>query len=81
MTDHARPANPSRLVVSDLDGDPTYVTSTRSNGQGQCVAIATDGQQFEVLDSKNPTGPTLRFDAAAWAAFTGAVKARKLPLT
>ena len=49
--------------------------SSRSSGDGQCVAVATLGQDaVGVRDSKDPNGPVLVFTAAEWAAFVGGVK-------
>lgn len=49
--------------------------SSRSGGGGECVEIAelADGGRA-VRDSKNPTGPVLRFTAAEWAAFAAGVR-------
>ncbi|WEV26708.1 DUF397 domain-containing protein [Streptomyces sp. 71268] len=56
----------------------TWVKSSYSNTDGgNCVewapSAATHGA-VPVRDSKNPDGPTLTFDAQAWAAFVGAVR-------
>ncbi|GLW12528.1 transcriptional regulator [Microtetraspora sp. NBRC 13810] len=60
------------LTQSDL----TWRKSTRSSAQGQnCVEVAkSPGGGRAVRDSKNPTGPMLRFTAAEWAAFIGGIK-------
>lgn len=49
--------------------------SSRSGGGNECVEIAglADGARA-VRDSKDPTGPALRFTPAAWAAFTASVR-------
>jgi hypothetical protein len=49
--------------------------STRSDGGDNCVevAVAADGA-VGVRDSKDATGPVLRFTAAEWDAFTGGVR-------
>jgi Domain of unknown function (DUF397). len=52
--------------------------STRSGNGGNCVEVA-DNLAAEhgvvlVRDSKNPTGPALRFTATEWAAFVSGVK-------
>ncbi|MGQ0779424.1 MAG: DUF397 domain-containing protein [Pseudonocardiales bacterium] len=48
--------------------------SIRSSGNAACVELAafTDGGRA-VRDSKNPTGPALRFQPAQWDAFLGAL--------
>lgn len=47
--------------------------SSHSGDQGACVEMApTGGDAVAVRDSKDPSGPILRFPAAAWAAFTTA---------
>lgn len=37
--------------------------------------MARLGAGVATRDSKDPAGPALRFDAAAWAAFVGSVQA------
>ncbi|MFE1364918.1 DUF397 domain-containing protein [Streptomyces anulatus] len=47
---------------------------SNSNG-GECVEISDDFPGFvPVRDSKNPTGPALVLQAAAWDAFVSSVK-------
>ena len=55
----------------------TWRTSSYSSGQGgNCVEIANLPKGCRaVRDSKNPTGPALRFTAAAWSAFATAIRA------
>ncbi|MEV4679188.1 DUF397 domain-containing protein [Streptomyces kurssanovii] len=36
---------------------------------GQCIEVATHPATIHVRDSKNPGGPSLTLDPAAWAAF------------
>ncbi|PZS37873.1 MAG: DUF397 domain-containing protein [Pseudonocardiales bacterium] len=53
----------------------TWHRSTYSNTDGQCVEVAdlaAGGRA--VRDSKDPTGPALRFTGAEWAAFTAGVR-------
>ena len=53
----------------------TWRRSSHSSPQGgNCVEVAdlADGNHA-VRDSKDPTGPTLRFSSAQWGAFTTAV--------
>ena len=54
--------------------------STYSNSFSNCVEVA-DGDPVRVRDSKDPDGPVLVYDAAAWAAFTAILKedAGRLP--
>lgn len=49
-------------------------TSSRSNGQGQCVQVARLDQAVAVRDSKDPAGPFLTFTPDEWAAFIGGAK-------
>jgi hypothetical protein len=72
MTKPSRPTG-ARLAVSGLD-DPRYHKSTRSNGQANCLRAATDGIHVLVGDTKDPTGPELLVDGAAWTDFVGVVK-------
>ncbi|HET9116480.1 MAG TPA: DUF397 domain-containing protein [Pseudonocardiaceae bacterium] len=49
---------------------------TRSSGNAACVEVADlPGRHHAVRDSKNPTGPVLRFTTPAWAAFTTGIRA------
>lgn len=46
--------------------------STHSGSEGgECVEVAACPHTVHVRDSKDPEGPTLSFDAAAWSAFLG----------
>lgn len=50
--------------------------SSYSNGQANCVAVATNLPGIvAVRDSKDPGGPTLIFSSAEWQAFVGGVQA------
>ncbi|WP_447004068.1 DUF397 domain-containing protein [Saccharothrix isguenensis] len=50
--------------------------SSRSNSSGgACVELACSGDQRGVRDSKNPTGPVLRFGQARVAAFMDEIRA------
>jgi hypothetical protein len=48
--------------------------SSFSSDDGNCVEVADLDMRRAVRDSKNPTGPALRFTTAAWSAFTTAVR-------
>jgi len=49
--------------------------SSRSGGNnGACVEVRRHGQEVQVRDSKDPTGPVLRFTREEWAAFLGGAK-------
>ena len=53
--------------------DTPWITARASSDGGQCVQMRRSGEAVEVRDSKNPTGPVLRFTRDAWAAcLTGA---------
>ncbi|MFF3753532.1 DUF397 domain-containing protein [Streptomyces sp. NPDC002018] len=53
-------------------------SSYSSGEQGECLEVADGYADIPVRDSKNPTGPTLHFQAADWTAFVGAVKGGSL---
>jgi hypothetical protein len=53
--------------------DISWRKSSRSGDQGACVEIAVIAGTIAVRDSKDPSGPALRFSPAAWAAFSPAV--------
>ncbi|MGA8117531.1 MAG: DUF397 domain-containing protein [Actinocatenispora sp.] len=49
--------------------------SSRSGNSGNCVEVARNlPGVVAVRDSKNPTGPALVVDPAAWQAFADAVR-------
>jgi hypothetical protein len=49
--------------------------STYSMGSGQCVEMAQlPGGDVAVRDSKNQTGPMLRFSASEWRIFVVGIK-------
>jgi len=50
-----------------------------ASGQGaNCVEVAPLRDGVAVRDSKNPSGPVLRFSADDWQAFVASVKAGKI---
>ena len=57
----------------------TWRKSSRSNNSGgACVELACSGDLRGVRDSKNPTGPALRFRQDGLAVFLNAVRADRL---
>jgi hypothetical protein len=48
--------------------------STYSANSGNCVEVADLGDVVAVRDSKDPDGPELFFDAAAWAPFIAGIR-------
>jgi hypothetical protein len=56
----------------------TWVKSSRSGSQGDCVEVAATPDGRYVRDSKNPGGAVLRISADAWREFTDAVKAGRI---
>jgi Domain of unknown function (DUF397) len=54
--------------------DAAWRTSSRSANGGNCVEVARNlPGAVAVRDSKDPDGPTLTFDRAAWRAFIAAL--------
>lgn len=51
-----------------------WTKSKRSAANGNCVETMAYQGDILVRDSKDPTGPVLRFTADEWAAFTAGVK-------
>ncbi|MFJ8807542.1 DUF397 domain-containing protein [Streptomyces sp. NPDC102490] len=58
------------------DTEATWYKSSYSGGSGgNCLEVATGNTAIPVRDSKNPEGPTLRFQAVAWQVFVDGIKA------
>lgn len=52
-----------------------WIKSTYSGSEGgSCVEIASLPNGIAVRDSKDPSGPVLRFSAAEWRAFVRKIK-------
>jgi Domain of unknown function (DUF397) len=60
--------------VHDLTG-ANWRKSSYSGSGNVCVEVGDLGAACAVRDSKDPSGPALRFTAAAWAAFTAGLRA------
>ncbi|MBQ0900866.1 DUF397 domain-containing protein [Micromonospora sp. U21] len=54
--------------------DSQWRKSTRSGSNGACVEARHVDQIVEVRDSKDPAGPTLHFNGAAWMSLLAEVK-------
>lgn len=65
--------------MNDLDL-AVWRKSSRGTDQGNCVEVGALGTTHVVRDSKNPTGPALRFARAAWSAFTTGNPYRRIRL-
>ncbi|MGW4891266.1 DUF397 domain-containing protein [Kitasatospora sp. NPDC004240] len=64
----------SAVLNVDPAGD-CWRKSSYSGAQSECVEIAVDAPDaVPVRDSKDPSGPVLRFSPVAWASFIVAVK-------
>jgi predicted secreted Zn-dependent protease len=56
------------------DNNLTWRKSTRSGAAGHCVEVAETPAAVYVRDSKDVTGPMLRFAAPDWAKFIDGVR-------
>jgi hypothetical protein len=56
------------------DATLTWRKSTRSGAAGHCVEVADAPAEVFVRDSKDVTGPVLRFSAPDWAGFIAGVR-------
>jgi hypothetical protein len=64
------------MASPDIDlSRAAWRKSTYSNNGGACVEVATNLPGLvAVRDSKDPSGPSLVFDAASWQAFIHTMK-------
>ncbi|MCP2261990.1 protein of unknown function (DUF397) [Streptoalloteichus tenebrarius] len=67
------------LEVANLSAIWRKSSHSGPNG-GECVEIASLAGPVGVRDSKNPTGPALVFDTAAWASFVRSTRSGRLDL-
>lgn len=54
--------------------DTWWRKSSYSGNGGNCVEVATLPDTLAVRDSKDKSGPVLRFTAESWRAFTETIK-------
>ena len=54
--------------------DTTWIKASASSGAGQCVEMRRVDGAIDVRDSKNPSGPTLHFTFAEFAAWLDGAK-------
>ncbi|MGW4411916.1 DUF397 domain-containing protein [Nonomuraea sp. NPDC004702] len=67
--------DPRDLTSTDLSGAVWKKSSRSGNNGGNCVEVATNIPGIiAVRDSKDRSGPVLRFTAGEWDAFLGGVR-------
>jgi hypothetical protein len=49
--------------------DTEWIKAGRSSSGGQCVEVRRHGGMIEIRDSKDRSGPVLRFTGPEWDAF------------
>jgi len=54
-------------------GDLSWHVAQMCNA-GSCVAVATNGNEFFIGDSKSPEGPILAYSRDEWTTFLNGVK-------
>jgi hypothetical protein len=59
--------------------DPRWRKSSFSGNGGDCVEVGDDTRRVLVRDTKDGTGPVLRFTPAAWRRFADQVKRSLAP--
>ncbi|WP_054814680.1 DUF397 domain-containing protein [Nocardia arizonensis] len=61
-------------IFIEGDFNAKFAKSSFSDGGGECVEVAFIGGGVAVRDSKNRSGPVLRFTSSEWRAFLAAVR-------
>jgi hypothetical protein len=69
------PIQPTLGVAADLLDGAIWHKSSYSGTQGNCVEVATNVAGVIVRDSKNPHGPKLVIEPAAWRDFMAGIRA------
>jgi Domain of unknown function (DUF397) len=59
----------------EITGAAWRTSSYSGNNGGNCVAVADHADRVLVRDTKDQTGPMLRFSIVTWRTFVGQVKA------
>ncbi len=62
------------MVASRRGAQLAWRKANRSVGNGACVEVARYGTGFAVRDSKDPGGPVIAYNGAAWQEFVTAAK-------
>lgn len=62
-----------------MDNYENWRKPDRSNGQGQCVEVASSGGTVAVRDTVNRAAGHHEYGAKAWTAFTDLLKAGHAP--
>jgi len=71
--------NDSTCVKTGLDCESlNWQKSSRSTYDGNCVEVAVVGAHVLLRDSKDPSGPRLKFDSTIWTAFVDRVRVKDL---
>ncbi|MFF5715843.1 DUF397 domain-containing protein [Streptomyces buecherae] len=66
-------------MTTDLTSAMWFKSSYSGNNGGDCVEVGAGvPNTVPVRDSKDPHGPALTFDPAAWNAFITSIKAGEL---
>jgi Domain of unknown function (DUF397) len=74
LNKHPLPSNGVKRDQDDVSG-VYWRKSSHSMANGDCVEVAhLDGGRVGVRDSKDRSGPVLRFTPDEWTAFVGGVR-------
>jgi hypothetical protein len=62
------------ITAGSQPDEPSWLKSTFSTGNGECVEISASQRRVAVRDSKRPDGAMLQYPTDAWRSFLADTK-------